>query len=1341
MRPEVRARARELQHQLGEVSTLDARRFARRLSKAGSLRALEAIGVDLAAAKARQAAKEASIPELTYPAALPVSARKEDIAEAIAEHQVVIIAGETGSGKTTQIPKICLELGRGRAGLIGHTQPRRLAARTVAERIADELDQPIGQTVGYAIRFDDQVSDTTAIKLMTDGILLAEMQRDRYLNAYDTIIIDEAHERSLNIDFLLGYLKQLLPKRPDLKVIITSATIDPESFAEHFADAQGNPAPIIEVSGRTYPVEVRYRPLEAEVGEKTVDIDPLDGLIDALEELMAEGPGDILCFFAGEADIRDAMEVISAKKYKNTEVTPLFGRLSNQEQHKVFTPHAGRRIVLATNIAETSLTVPGIHYVVDTGTARISRYSTRTKVQRLPVEPISQASANQRSGRCGRVADGIAIRLYSEADFQSRPEFTDPEILRTNLASVILQMASLRLGDIEDFPFLQAPDTRAIRDGLLLLHELGALDNDSRHDGEPKLTTIGRQLARIPLDPRIARMLIEANQLGVLGEVQVIAAALTIQDVRERPLEAQAQADQAHARFKDANSDFLSMLKLWEHIQSERAAMSGNAFRRAMVKQYLHYMRIREWFDLVRQLRSICDQIGWTNPAQAVSYSALESAAERSATPPSKGGKRRGGSVDKQKETKQHSVGSDAIHQALLAGLLSQIGVREADSKEFQGTRNTRFMIFPGSGLAKKPPQFVMAAQLVETSRLWARDVASIDPTWVERLAKDLLKHNYSEPFWSTKRGSAMVHQRSTLYGVPVVADRVVGYHRIDPEAARELFIREALVDGNWHTHHKFFHRNMERLDLASALEEKARRRDIVVDEHTLFDFYADRIPEEVTNANTFHSWWKRQQHKTPDLLDFDPEKLLTEEASTVSEQAFPDTWTQDGLEFALSYRFEPGHPEDGVTVLIPVPLLGSVREDGFEWNVQGLREELVTALIKTLPKHLRRNVVPAPDFARKITPQLREGSGNLLVQVAHELNHVGGRDITEKSFDLNKVPSHLRITFGAVDKRGDVIDRDKDLVALQSRFKGKIATSMSKASMRKVSTEKEQTTAQSWTSETLGTIAEEVITTVDGQNVVAYPTLVVTQDGVGVKVVPTRQEADATLFTSTLTLMLREVSVNPQRMTNGLPLQQRVALENYPHGGAQGFVADATAAAVRDLIIELGGPSRTPEGFATLTKQVRDKVPSKVRHTTVTLAPSILAYLNIAEELDRWDGPAIDDMRSQVHRWLPQHAISRLGVERLRHLPRFAQGIKLRLEDLQRLPDRDAANQETVERLQVQLAQKVQNVRGGVSQKRVLDVQWMIEELRVSLFAQRLGTAQKVSERKITKAISQLGD
>ena len=1284
----------ELFAALENVTLAEARSFRRRLKKARAPKALQEIGAEIHAAAERVALTDAAVPTITYPDALPVTARKDDIAEAIRDNQVVIIAGETGSGKTTQIPKICLDLGRGRRGLIGHTQPRRIAARTVAERIASELDQKIGESVGYAIRFDDRVSETTAVKLMTDGILLAEMQRDRFLNKYDTIIIDEAHERSLNIDFLLGYLKRLLPKRPDLKVIITSATIDPESFAAHFADADGNPAPIIEVSGRTYPVEIRYRPLEFEAGGKVVDQDPLDGLTEAIEELMHEGDGDILCFFPGERDIRDAMEAIEGKKWKNVEVTPLFGRLSNQEQHRVFSEHRGRRIVLATNIAETSLTVPGIRYVVDTGTARISRYSTRTKVQRLPIEPISQASANQRSGRCGRVADGIAIRLYSEQDFESRPEFTDPEILRTNLASVILQMVSLKLGDIEQFPFIQPPEHKAIRDGLNLLHELGAL-----HDKQdkPTLTATGRDLARIPLDPRMARMLIEANTNGCLDDVMVIVAAMTIQDVRERPLDFQAQADQAHARFKDKSSDFLSMLKLWDYIKQTRNEQSGNKFRKRMKQEFLHYMRIREWFDLVRQLKDVAKQLGWT----------YQEGTERRA---------------------------DDIHMTLLSGLLSNIGARDGNSKEFQGARNTRFLVFPGSALAKKPPEFLMAAELVETSRLWARDVATIDPAWVEKLGADLLKHNYSEPTWSRKRATAIAHQKSTLYGVPIVADRTVPYHRVDPTAARDMFIRNALVAGDWNTHHAFFKTNAQALDDAAAYEEKARRRGLIVDEDTLFDFYDQRIPAKVTTGRHFDSWWKKERRRNPELLDFDPAKLI-DDSHEVTEESFPDHWRKGSIDYELTYKFEPGDPLDGVTVMVPIPMLAGLDTEGFDWLVPGLRLELVTELIRSLPKALRRTVVPAPEFAERAIDRLVPYEGTITQQLADVLHELGGQGINATDFQPSKLPMHLRMNYGAIDKRGKIVDSDRDLAALIRRQSGHI-----KSSVSRVSRTAESTAVSEWTDDTLGAIDDTVTTNVDGHEVTAYPALVATKDGVELKVHPTKAAADAAMVTTTLTLLMRDIAVNTAQMVKGLPLQQRVAVDSYPHGGADGLVNDARVAAIRDLMLEAGGPVRTPSAFQKLKDTIKPQVPGRVRQAVVAIAPGLAEYSNLRAELAHWDGAAIDDMREQLEFLLPRNAITIHGMSHLRHLPRYIQAMRIRLEDMNLDPDRDADRQAEVDNAKAYLANRLRSLPPGREKTReVKDIRWMVEELRVSLFAQRLGTAHAVSLRRIQKAVDKL--
>ncbi|APT84910.1 ATP-dependent helicase [Corynebacterium aquilae DSM 44791] len=1300
MSPEVASKKKELYNLLDSVSLAGAHRFRRRLKKAASLHALSAIAADMDAESNILNRRRDALPEITYPQQLPVSTFHDEIVEAISNHQVVIIAGETGSGKTTQIPKMCLELGRGIRGRIGHTQPRRLAARTVAERIAEELGQNIGESVGYAIRFDDHVSATTAVKLMTDGILLAEMQRDRYLNAYDTIIIDEAHERSLNIDFLLGYLKQLLPKRPDLKVIITSATIDPERFAEHFADATGQPAPIISVSGRTYPVEIRYRPLQQETDNGIIDIDPLDGVCDAIAELMRVGDGDILCFFPGERDIRDAMEAIEARKFRGVEITPLFGRLSNAEQHRVFSPHSGRRIVLATNIAETSLTVPGIRYVVDTGTARISRYSSRTKVQRLPVEAISQASANQRSGRCGRVAEGVAIRLYSEQDFLSRPEFTDPEILRTNLASVILQMAALKLGDIEDFPFVQAPDHKAIRDGLLLLHELGALAEGEDH-GAPRLTDIGRQLSRIPVDPRLARMLVEAHHSGCVADVLVIVAALSIQDVRERPMDMTAQADQAHARFNDKTSDFASYLKLWDYLTHTQQELSGNKFRTRMKKEFLHYLRIREWRDLVRQLTGVIDDLGW-------SYGAYE--------------------------PEHHNM--DLVHQALLSGLLSHIGVRAGDSREYAGARGTRFVIFPGSGLSKKPPQVVMAGQLVETSRLFARDVAAIAPEWAEQLGKDLLRHQYSEPHWSTKRAAAMVYQKSTLYGVTLVADRLTSLHTVDPEAARSLFIRHALIDGDWNTHHSFFHDNAKKLEEAAELENKARRRDIVVDDDTLYDFYDSKLPPSITTGQRFDRWWKKKQRTQPTLLDFNPDNLIRDDAEGVEEDAFPDKWESDDIIFDVDYNFLPGSPDDGVTIRIPVPLLGSVDAQTFEWLVPGLREELITELIRTLPKALRRTVVPAPAYAARVLPMLVAYHGSVTKQLAEALHRIGGRGIAATDFNPDQLPDHLRPSYAAIDKRGKIIDRDRNLKALKERNAKHISSSVKKVGAAAYHDE-----APEWTAQTLGTIPEEITSTVDGQAVTTYPALVATPGGVAVEAKPTKAAADASHLTATITLLLRSITVNTQRMVNGLPLTQRVAVENYPHGGAQGLVDDARVAAIRDSLIAHGGPVRSPEEFATLQQAVSKDVPSRVRQMVVALAPALVTYAHVADELSAWSGPAIDDMTKQLSVLLPPHALSLHGAARLRHLPRYLEAMKIRLEDMDRDPDRDEDLSMTIENVQQLLEQKLAQLGPGAEKTAaVKDIIFMIEELRVSLFAQRLGTAGTVSARRIEKAIAKLG-
>ena len=943
--------------------------------------------------------RAASLPTITYPAQLPVSARQEEIAAAILANQVVIVAGETGSGKTTQIPKICLDLGRGVNAMIGHTQPRRIAARSVAERIAQELGTKVSKEsiVGYQVRFTDEVSEHTLIKLMTDGILLAEIQNDPLLRRYDTLIIDEAHERSLNIDFILGYLARLLPQRPDLKVIITSATIDSERFAAHFG-VEGRPAPIIEVSGRTYPVEIRYRPLDGVEPEPASSQtnsaaanastdeprDQVTGILDAVDELMALGPGDILVFLAGERDIRDTEAALidhlgpryaanesSARLPGSVEIIPLYSRLSAAAQHRVFEKHRLRRIVLATNVAETSLTVPGIRYVIDPGVARISRYSNKTKVQRLPIEPISQASANQRSGRCGRVADGVAIRLYSQTDYEGREPYTEPEILRTSLASVILQMAALRLGNVADFPFIDPPDRRAIADGVALLTEIGAISANSKSMHEPRLTAIGHQLARLPIDPRLGRMLLEANKRGCASEVMVIVSALSIQDVRERPLDAQEAADAMHRRLADPTSDFLTYLNFWRYLRTQSRDLSGSAFRRMCRHEYLHYLRIREWRDVYNQLAQLARPLGINaQNIELPTRASIRAASDRLVPGSHAAGMANADVADAVVALGQSAdtPDADAIHQSLLVGLLSNLGNYDERRREYAGARATHFTIWPGSGLRRKQYDWVMAAELVETSRLFARTVARIQPQWVEQAAKHLVKVTYGEPYWSTKKGAAMVHQRVLLYGLTLVADRPVTLASVGTDAARqaarEMFIRSGLVEGGWHARHAFVERNRELLEDTAEVERRQRTHGILADDQALFDFYDERLPEKITSAAAFDNWWKHQRQDTPKLLDFTRELLLPEGDNL---DGYPDTWHQGDLTLALTYVFEPGRLDDGVSVQVPIEVLTRLRPEGFDWLVPGMRPQLCVATIRALPKRVRRQLVPAPDTGTRI--------------------------------------------------------------------------------------------------------------------------------------------------------------------------------------------------------------------------------------------------------------------------------------------------------------------------------------------------------------------------------------
>ena len=1297
----------ELRARLDELTIRDAERLRRRvdaLSRRPDPRALVKLNDQVARAEQLIAVRAAAVPTITYPD-LPVSAKRADIAAAIRENQVVVVAGETGSGKTTQLPKICLELGRGIRGMIGHTQPRRIAARTVAQRIADELHTPLGDAVGYTVRFTDQASDRTLVKLMTDGILLAEMQRDRRLLRYDTLILDEAHERSLNIDFLLGYLRELLPRRPDLKVIVTSATIEPERFAAHFATRSGasggigGAAPIVEVSGRTYPVEIRYRPLEPDVSEIDADDpddpdheiihrvetrDQTEAIVDALHELASEPAGDVLVFLSGEREIRDTADALS--DLSNTEVLPLYARLSTAEQQRVFEPHTGRRVVLSTNVAETSLTVPGIKYVIDPGTARISRYSRRTKVQRLPIEPISQASAAQRAGRCGRTADGIAIRLYSQQDFDARPRYTDPEILRTNLAAVILQMAALQLGSVEDFPFLDPPDRRSIRDGVALLQELGAFDDAGA------ITTVGRRLAQLPVDPRIGRMILQAEQENCVREMLVLAAALSIPDPRERPSDREDAAKQKHARFADEQSDFVSYLNLWNYLRDQRRERSGNQFRRMCREEFLHYLRIREWQDLVGQLRTIArglDIVESDEPA-----------------PP------------------------DRIHAALLAGLLSHIGLREGDSREYLGARNSRFVLAPGSVLTKRPPKWIVVAELVETSRLYGRIAARIDPEAVERVAGHLVQRTYSEPHWDAQRGAAMAYERVTLYGLPLVPRRRVPYANVEPEESRELFIRHALVEGDWQTRHHFFGDNQALRAELDEIEERARRRDLLADDDEIYAFYDARVPASVVSARHFDAWWKKARHKTPDLLTFTRDDLLRHDDGSADS---PDTWQAGDLALPVSYRFEPGAEDDGVTVHVPVDVLARLGGDEFAWQVPALREELVTALIRSLPKDLRRNFVPAPDTARAVLATLTPGQEPLLDGVQRELHRRTGVLVPIGAFDLSKLPSHLRVTFAVESADGSVVARGKDLPTLQEQLAAPVRAAVAQA----VAGDLERTGLRSWP-EDLDELPRSVERSSGGHTVRGFPAFVATGGAVDIRVFPTQSEQAVAMRAGTRRLLRLSAPSPLKAVERSLSTRARLMLGANPDGSLAALIEDSADAAVDALAAR---PVWTRGEFT----QLREHVGAELVATTIdilgrverVLAAAHDVRLALADDPPRPQADAVADIKAQFRRLLPSGFVTSTGRDHLADLARYVTAIGHRLERLARDIDIDRGRMLRVRAVQDaydDLVRALPTGRAGADDVR--DIARLIEELRVSLWAQQLGTARPVSEQRIYRAI-----
>ncbi|WP_280726783.1 ATP-dependent RNA helicase HrpA [Kitasatospora sp. MAA4] len=1291
---------------LPELTLRDQQRIGRRLDGARRVRKPEAqrkiteeLAAEITRAELRVEQRRAAVPVIGYPAELPVSQKKDDILAAVRDHQVVIVAGETGSGKTTQIPKICLELGRGIKGLIGHTQPRRIAARTVADRVAEELNTPLGEAVGWKVRFTDQVGPDTLVKLMTDGILLAEIQTDRELRQYDTLIIDEAHERSLNIDFILGYVKQLLPRRPDLKVIITSATIDPERFAQHFNDA-----PIIEVSGRTYPVEVRYRPVideDAEEEELDRDRDQIQAICEAAQELQAEGPGDILVFLSGEREIRDTADALEKLRLKSTEVLPLYARLSSAEQHKVFQRSGSRRIVLATNVAETSLTVPGIKYVIDPGTARISRYSHRTKVQRLPIEAISQASANQRKGRCGRTSDGICIRLYSEEDFLARPEFTDAEILRTNLASVILQMTAAGLGDIAAFPFLDPPDSRNIKDGVSLLHELGALDPNEK-DHRKRLTPLGRKLAQLPVDPRLARMVLEADRNGCVRDVMVIAAALSIQDPRERPTEKRQAADDRHRRFTSETSDFLSYLAMWRYVREQQKELSSSAFRRMCKTEFLNYLRIREWQDIYSQLRTVAKQLGVT--------------------------------IDEPHPDAEPDA--DRIHQSLLSGLLSHLGLYDVEKREYGGARGARFAVFPGSGLFKKPPRWVMSAELVETSRLWARINAKIEPEWVEPLAEHLTKRTYSEPHWEKKAGAVLAFERVTLYGMPIVAQRKVNYGRIDAELCRELFIRNALVEGDWETHHHFFAANRKLLQEVEELENRARRRDIMVDDQTLFDFYDSRLPEDIVSTRHFDSWWKKTRHDQPDLLNFEKSMLINDSADGITEADYPDYWQQGKLRFQLTYQFEPGSDADGVTVHIPLPVLNQVSSEGFDWQIPGLRGDLVTAYIRALPKAIRRNFVPAPDFAKAALRQVKDRQEPLLPTLERILHRMSGIAIPADSWDDERVPDHLKVTFRVVDGKRKLAE-SKDLEELRLQLKPKLKETLSTAASGQGI---EQTGLTSWPA-SLPVLQRTFEQRTRGHSLRAYPALVDEGDSVAVRLFDTPEAQQHAMWRGTRRLLTLAVNSPAKSIQGRLGNQAKLALSYNPHGSIPALFEDIVNCATDRLMAGAGGPAWDEAAYTKLYDKVRADLYELSADTTLKTAGALIAFHRATTRLKSVSSPvllnAVNDVKLHLTSLVHPRFVTDTGWQRLPDLKRYLLAVDRRLEALPNHPQRDLQQLLKVQQVQQAYGELLASVPAGREPSaELLQIRWMIEELRVSFFAQSLGTPTPVSEKRIMRAM-----
>lgn len=1289
---------KQYQAQLNQCTTQQAAQLRGRLRGLDKIKneqrreqVLKKITADIETAMLTYLEREQQSFAIQYPEELPVAQQRDDIKAAIEQHQVVVIAGETGSGKTTQLPKMLLELGYGRKGTIGHTQPRRLAARSVAARIGEELNDHQQQQVGYKIRFQDKTAPTTAIKLMTDGLLLSELQQDPLLLQYDAIIIDEAHERSLNIDFLLGVLHKLLPKRPDLKLIITSATIETERFSEHF-----HKAPVLTVTGRTYPVEVRYRPPSD--SKKADEADVLQSVCDAVEELQRDSDGDILIFASGEREIRDYAEAITELKLRNTEILPLYARLSSHEQNRVFQTGSARRVVIATNVAETSLTVPGIRSVIDPGTVRMSRYSYRTKVQRLPIEPVSQASANQRKGRCGRIGPGVCIRLYSEDDFLQRPEYTDPEILRTNLAAVILQMSALKLGDIRHFPFVQKPDDRFVKDGLNLLEELHAIKAGRKRE-QPQLTDIGRQLSRLPLDPRLARMVLAGQTYGCVREMLVITAALSIQDPRERPHDAQQKADESHQRFRDKRSDFMAFLALWDYIKQQQKALSGNQFRKKMGREFIHFMRLREWQDIYTQSRQTVREIGLSINEEPATF--------------------------------------EQIHRALIAGLLSQIGLKD-DRHEYQGTRQTRFHIFPGSGLFGKPPKWVVTAELAETSKLYARINAEIDPLWVEESASHLVKKQYLEPHFEKRKGSVVADEQVTLLGLILVPRRRVQYGPVAPSHARQLFIREGLVNAQLTRKLPFIQHNVSLIESVQALEEKSRRRDILVDEDILFDAYDRVIPEGIYNEKLLAGWWHKASKNDPKLLFFERDDLIAGDTEHITEDDYPEFWRQDNLRLPLTYHFEPNAVDDGVSVNIQLSILNQVNASGFDWHIPALREERIAQLIKSLPKTLRRNFVPAPNFAGAIMADVEPMNGPLIDAMATKLRRMTGVTVPEDRWNESVLPVHLRMNFKILDGK-KLVKQGRDLGELQQALSGKVQKRLEKSAGDDISRDR----VDAWDFDEL----PEVITdNQQGFELKAYPALIHKgKHTVGLQLFDNQEQAKAHHQEGVRVLLLQQIPSPIKHLQKSLSNKAKLALYFNPWGKVDALISDCIAAAVDGFIqeqLDAGGLLRNRADFEQLKERVRAELNERVERIAgqveqcLILSQGVRKSLKGKIPLDQIQSRG--DIQDQLDNLVYAGFVSAFGEQRLADIIRYLKAMQRRLDKLPVDPNKDRVMTLTLTQLEAQY-KKVANAFKSKNKRvpeEVAEIRWMIEELRVSFFAQTLGTKYPISEKRVKQAL-----